>query len=239
MRTRLAHAFAALLAVAALLLLAAPRARAECAPIAGVGAGSHVGTLAPELRLQWIDAELGRSAHRAKVWTWGWGIALGAGAVANLAPLLWVPKDERIDWYTGAFTNTIGIVPLLIAPLDVIGDSRDLRARLAARDGLDVCALLADAETRLVRDAQNQADGRRWWLHAANFALNAGVGLFLGVGFGHWKNGLFQFATGVVIGEAIIFTQPTGAIDSLRKYRDGSLDGGAGPPASVSFTGRF
>jgi hypothetical protein len=173
------------------------------------------------------------------VWTWGWGIALGAGAVANLAPLLWVPKDERIDWYTGAFTNTIGIVPLLIAPLDVIGDSRDLRARLAARDGLDVCALLADAETRLVRDAQNQADGRRWWLHAANFALNAGVGLFLGVGFGHWKNGLFQFATGVVIGEAIIFTQPTGAIDSLRKYRDGSLDGGAGPPASVSFTGRF
>ena len=222
-RTRLAHTVAALLALAALLLLAAPRARAaSCAPVSALGTtDARVSTLDPELRLHWIDAELGRSAHRAKVWTWGWGIALGAGAVANLAPLLWVPKDERVDWYTGAFTNTVGIVPLLIAPLDVVGDSRELRARLAARD------------------AKNQADGQRWWLHVGNFVLNAGVGLFLGVGFHHWGAGLFQFASGAVIGEVIIFTQPTGAIDSLRKYRDGSLDGGSGPPKALSFGGTF
>lgn len=240
-RTRLAHTVAALLALAALLLLAAPRARAaSCAPVSALGTtDARVSTLDPELRLHWIDAELGRSAHRAKVWTWGWGIALGAGAVANLAPLLWVPKDERVDWYTGAFTNTVGIVPLLIAPLDVVGDSRELRARLAARDGTDTCTLLADAETRLARDAKNQADGQRWWLHVGNFVLNAGVGLFLGVGFHHWGAGLFQFASGAVIGEVIIFTQPTGAIDSLRKYRDGSLDGGSGPPKALSFGGTF
>ena len=236
-RPRLAAAATALLALAAL----APAARAAtCAPSAAVVAtGPRLGTLDPELRLRYIDAELARSAHKAQVWTWGWGIALGIGAVANLAPLLWVPKDERVDWYVGAFTNTVGIVPLLIAPLDVIGDSRELRARLAARDALDVCTLLADAETRLVRDALNQADGRRWWLHVANFALNAGVGLFLGVGFHHWGAGLFQFASGAAIGELIIFTQPTGAIDSLRRYRDGELDGGAGPPRTVGFSGTF
>jgi hypothetical protein len=201
--------------------------------------GPRLGALDPELRLRFIDAELARSARHAKVWTWGWGIALGVGAVANLAPLLWVPADERVDWYTGAFTNTVGIVPLVIAPLNVVGDSRELQARLAARDGTDVCALLADAETRLVRDALNQADGRRWWLHVANFALNAGVGLFLGVGFSHWRNGLFQFASGAVIGEIIIFTQPTGAIDSLQRYRDGDLDGGAAPPKTLSFSASF
>ncbi|HVU49861.1 MAG TPA: hypothetical protein VHL80_04195 [Polyangia bacterium] len=239
MRTRLAHTFAALLALGALLLATRARA-ATCAPIAALGpAAAPVAALDPERRLRFIDAELARSAHHAKVWTWGWGVALGVGAVANLAPLLWVPKDERIDWYTGAFTNTVGVVPLLIAPLDVIGDSRELRARLAARDARDVCALLADAEARLVRDAQNQADGRRWWLHLANFALNAGVGLFLGVGFHHWGAGLFQFASGAVIGEVILFTQPTGAIDSLREYRDGELDGGAGPPRAIGFGGRF
>jgi hypothetical protein len=234
---RAAVAAAALIALAAL----APAARAAtCAPSAAVApSGPRLGTLDPELRLRYIDAELARSAHRAKVWTWGWGIALGAGAVANLAPLLWVPKDERIDWYVGAFTNTVGIVPLVIAPLDVIGDSRELRARLAARDATDVCTLLADAETRLVRDALNQADGRRWWLHVANFALNAGVGLFLGVGFHHWRNGLFQFATGAVIGEIIIFTQPTGAIDSLERYRRGDLGAGAAPATTLGFSGRF
>ena len=227
----------ALLALSAL----APAARAAtCAPSAAVAAtGPRLGALDPERRLRFIDAELARSAHRAKVWTWGWGIALGVGAVANLAPLIWVPPDERIDWYTGAFTNTIGIVPLLIAPLDVIGDSRELQARLAARGTTDVCALLSDAETRLVHDAKNQADGRRWWLHVANFALNAGVGLFLGLGFHHWGAGTFQFASGAAIGELIIFTQPTGAIDSLRRYRDGALDGGAAPPATVGFSRRF
>jgi hypothetical protein len=235
-RTKVAVA----LAVLAASELPSTRARAaECAPIAALGAGARVGELTPELRLRWIDEELGRSAHKAKLWTWGWGIALGVGAVANLVPLTWVPPDERIDWYTGAFTNTVGVVPLVIAPLDVISDSRELRARLAAPGGADTCALLADAEMRLARDAQNQAEGRRWWLHVANFALNAGVGLFLGVGFHHWRNGIFQFASGAVIGEAIIFTQPTGAVDSLRRYREGDLDGGPAPPKMVGFTARF
>ena len=235
-RRRAVAAFA-LLALAAL----APSAHAEtCAPSVAVApTGPRLGTLDPELRLRYIDAELARSAHKAQVWTWGWGIALGIGAVANLAPLLWVPKDERVDWYVGAFTNTVGIVPLVIAPLDVIGDSRELRARLATRGTTDVCVLLADAETRLVHDARNQADGRRWWLHVANFALNAGVGLFLGVGFHHWQNGLLQFSTGAVIGEIIIFTQPTGAIGSLRRYRDGDLAGGAAPPTTVGFSRAF
>jgi hypothetical protein len=236
-RPRLALVVVALLALSAL----APAARAAtCATSpAIVATGPRLGALDAELRLRFIDAELARSAHRAKVWTWGWGIALGVGAVVNLVPLIWVPPDERIDWYTGAFTNTIGIVPLLIAPLDVIGDSRELQARLATRGTTDVCALLADAETRLVRDAQNQADGRRWWLHVANFALNAGVGLFLGVGFHHWGNALLQFSTGAVIGEFIIFTQPTGAIDSLSRYRAGAIDGGTAPPTTIGVSGRF
>ena len=226
----------ALVVVVALLALptfARAAGAATCAPNAAVAAtGPRLGALDPEWRLAFIDGELARSAHNARVWKWGWSIALGVGAVANLAPLIWVPPDERVDWYTGAFTNTVGIVPLVIAPLDVIGDSRELQARLAARGSTDVCTLLADAETRLVRDAQNQADGRRWWLHVANFALNAGVGLFLGVGFHHWGAGLFQFASGAVIGEIIIFTQPTGAIRAAEAYDRGDLSVAAAPTPS-------
>ncbi|HVZ74263.1 MAG TPA: hypothetical protein VHJ20_17910 [Polyangia bacterium] len=213
---------------AALLLaaLVAPSAHAEaCAPVADVGSASAVGAIDPELRLTWIDGELARSARHARQWTWGWGVALGAGTVGNLVPLTFVSRDARVDWYTGAVTTAVGIVPLLIAPLDVVGDSRQLRARLAAAPlpGADVCSLLADAETRLVRDAKNQADGRRWWLHVGNVLLNAGVGAFLIVGYHHWGAGLFNGAFGAAIGEGIILTQPTGAIDSLARYREGSL----------------
>jgi hypothetical protein len=226
--------------------LAAPAARASsCGPSPALGLANAdspalVGALDPELRLRWIDAELARGAGRARLWTWSWGIALGVGTIANLAPLPFVKPAERIDWYTGAVTTGVGIVPLLIAPLDVVADSRALRSRIAARDGAqdDVCALLADAETRLVRDAQNQADGRRWWLHAGNVVLNAGVGLFLIVGFRHWTAGIFNAVSGAAIGEVIILTQPTGAIESLRRYRAGALDGAA-PSTSVSFARTF
>src|SRR5260370_40274746 len=117
----------------------------------------------------------------------------------------------------------MGIVPLLIAPLDVIADARDLRRQLARRSGNDddICRLLADAEARLARDAANQIDGQRWWLHVGNVVLNAGVGLFLGLGFHHWGAGALNAISGPVIGEAIILTQPTGSIDDLRAYRAG------------------
>jgi hypothetical protein len=175
-----------------------------------------------ETRLAWIDTRLSATARTARIWTWGWGIGIGVATVANLAPLPFVAPEDRVDWYTSAATTVVGIVPLVIAPLDVIGDARTLRARIDAAgtgSGVHVCGLLAEAETMLVRDAENQRDGQRWWLHVGNVVLNAGVGLFLGLGFHHWGAGAFNAATGVVIGEAIILTQPTGSIGDLERYR--------------------
>jgi hypothetical protein len=203
-------------------------AETRCPAAAGVGAGPA--EIAGEVRLAWIDERLSRTARHARRWTWGWGIGIGAATVANLAPLPFVARGDRIDWYVGAGTTVIGIVPLLIAPLDVIEDSRALHASLgapgagggSAPDG-EVCARLADAETRLLRDAKNQADGRRWWLHVGNVALNTGVGLFLGLGYHHWGAGALNAVSGSVIGEAIILTQPTSTIDDLRRYQAGTL----------------
>lgn len=225
-------------ALVVVLTLAGPAARAaECAPGAAVGA--RVGTLDPELRLRFIDAELARSAQRANLWVWGWSLALGVGTIGNLVPVPFVPADQRIDWYTGAVTTVIGIVPLVALPPEVIADARQLHARLGARGTTDVCALLADAETRLVRDAENQEDGRRWWVHVGNVIVNAGVGLFLGLGYHHWTAGALNFASGAVIGEVIIFTQPTDTIDSLRRHREGVLDDGATARASIGFSRAF
>jgi hypothetical protein len=215
----------------------AARARAAPDPArcpAMAGAAPALAEVAPAVRLQWIDARLARTAHRARIWTWGWGIGIGVATVANLAPLAFVAPDQRIDWYVAAGTTVIGVVPLLIAPLEVIGDSAALRPRVAAADPAgDLCPLLADAERMLARDAQNQADGQRWWLHVANVVLNAGVGLFLGLGYDHWLAGAFNTVSGIAIGEAIIFTQPTSSVDDLATYRAGSLTGvtGATPGA--------
>jgi hypothetical protein len=196
-----------------------------------VGAGTGVANVPAELRLAWIDARLAGGAHKAKRWTWGWGIGIGGATIVNLAFIPFVSKEDRIDWYVGAATTVIGIVPLLIAPLDVVADSRELRAKIEMRppppagggDRPDVCPLLADAEARLIRDAKNQSDGQRWWLHVGNVALNFGVGLFLGLGYHHWGAGAWNAVGGSLIGEAIILTQPTATIDDLETYRRGTL----------------
>ena len=224
-RTSRARAAIAL-AGAACGLAAIPPAAVAAVPCPAVPeVGATVAAVDGEARLAWIAGHLSRTAHRATVWKWGWGVGIGAATVANLAPLPFVKPENRIDWYTSAASTAIGIVPLLIAPLDVIEDASALGARrtaLGAND--DVCGELAFAESLLVRDARNQADGQRWWIHVGNVVVNAGVGLFLGLGFHHWLAGGFNFVSGTAIGEAIILTQPTGSIDDLRRYRTGVLD---------------
>jgi len=214
--------------------LATPRVSAATRCPAGAGGADALAGLDGEVRLRWIDTHLATTAHRARLWTWSWGTGIVAATIGNLVPLPFVAKQDRIDWYVGAGTTIVGIVPLVIAPLEVVKDSRELRARLGDPAGLgpgvppsDVCVLLADAEARLVRDAQNQVDGQRWWLHVGNVLLNSGVGLFLALGYHHYGAGAFNAVFGSAIGEAIILTQPTGSIDDLASYRRGAL--GAGP----------
>jgi hypothetical protein len=216
-------------ALLAAALLSPARAAASC-PV-GAGGSPALAAIDPELRLHFIDEHLARTAHRAQVWTWGWGIGIGVATVGNVIPLFFVKPQDRIDWYVGAGTTLIGVVPLIIAPLDVVADSRALRTRLDARAPTDdVCTLLADAEAKLVRDAKNQSDGQRWWLHVGNVLLNTGVGLVLALGYHHWGAGAFNAALGTAIGEAIILTQPTSTIGDLETYKAGAF----APPRAVA-----
>lgn len=207
-----------------LFVSTSPKARAADRCPSGAGGSPALLEMDPEVRLRFIDQHLTRTAHRAQLWTTGWGVGIGVATVGNLVPLFYVAPANRVDWYVGAGTTIVGIVPLLIAPLDVVGDARALGARLTARSPTDdICLLLADAETRLVRDAKNQADGQRWWLHFGNVVLNSGVGLFLALGYHHWAAGAFNGIFGSAIGEAIILTQPTSTMDDLNEYQAGSF----------------
>jgi hypothetical protein len=229
--------------VVAVLVVAsfAASARGEVTCPLPPGASADLGRVAPGERLAWIDTHLSSTARRARQWTWGWGVGLVVSTGLNFVPLAFVPRDQRIDWYTGAATTIVGIVPLVIAPLDVVTDARELHrelddAHVRPEDPGAVCRLLADAEARLGRDAANQRDGQRWWLHVGNVALNTGVGLFLGFGYHHWGAGAFNAVFGSLIGEAIILTQPTASIDDLRAYREGAMTHG---PTTLGYRASF
>jgi hypothetical protein len=210
---------------------------------AGIGAHSEVADIDAGVRLAWIAKHLSQERRQALRWSWGWGIGLAASGVGSLAAVPWVGADERVDWYASAASAAIGLAPLLLTPLDAIGDATTLDIGSAIQDPQHdkVCALLADAELRLARSAGSEADGRSWWMHAGNLAINAGVLLFLGLGYSHWEAGAINSAVGVAVGEAMIFTQPTGSVDALSNYRAGRLaiDGGASAGIARQTVGAF
>ena len=227
-----------LLAACVLAAGVTPAAAATAATCAApAGADPAVAAVDGRARLLWIDGRLSREASEARLWTDAWAIGIGAAGLGSLAAVPFVPAPERVDWYTSAATAAIGVVPFVVSPLSVMRDAPRLHAAVAAAPAADdarVCAMLADAEHELTADAADERWQRGWWIHAGNVAFNTAVLLFLGVGYHHWASGVINGVSGAVVGEAIIFTQPAGAIDDEAAYRRGDMSEGGGRPGGVS-----
>ena len=173
-----------------LLLVLATDARADC-----------------DERLAWVDAKLAREAHRALIWKRGWLVGIVGATAIDLAliPILGDTRDNRIDYGLGAATTIVGIVPLLWLPPRSIEDHEAIADAIAST--ADRCAVLRDAEQRLAAATAAEAQQRRWYVHAGNVALNAGVAVLFGL-FHHWTAGIINGVGGALVGEAIILTQP-------------------------------
>jgi len=212
--------------VAVLVAASASLAHAEvrCPPPAG--AEPQLGEIDGRARLVWIDQRLMREAPRMKFWNWGWAIGIGGAGVGTLIAAPFANPEDRIDYYTGAVAAAIGVAPFIFSPPRVVGDARELHGKLTGappRTDTEVCQLLVDAEGKLVRDARNAHATTAWWAHVGNVVFNAGIVLFEGLAYQRWTGGLINGISGVVVGEAVILSQPTRNIDDLAAYNRGDL----------------
>jgi hypothetical protein len=208
---------------------AAPARAGECTT-AVVKGSPELGSLDAQVRLRFIRERLRDEARRARIWSWSWaGVYTGLTA-GQLAITPAQARSSRPDMYVGAGASFLGLAVIGVMPLQVMGDQKWLERRLAkAPPGTHECVLLAEAEQLLVRDAKNEAFGVSTLVHLGNLIVNLGVFAAIGFGFGHWPSGALSFAAGVAVGEVMIYTQPLGAVEDLRRYRDGQLT--PAPPA--------
>jgi hypothetical protein len=177
------------------------------------------------VRLSYLRTNLAHGAFRAKVWSLTWaGIytALTAGEL-GLALTTSNPSDQ-LNNGIGAGSAFIGVLVIAVAPLDIMHDQHKLekRLRLAPPDE-DPCAQLADAERVLLRGAKSEAFGKSVLVHAGSFVFNAGLGILLGAGFGHWNAAAQTALIGIAVGEIQINTQPVDVVHTLENYRRGRL----------------
>lgn len=205
---------------AAVAALPTPRATAGC-PIPDAAAPA-LAAVDPGRRLTFIDARLTSAEHDARIWTYGWGIGFAAAGLGSLAAVPFVAPQNRVDYYTGAVSAGVGVATLIIVPPEVLDAAPALRAEIArSPPGAAPCALLGAAEDHLVRVARDEERQGAWYVHLGNVVFNVGVGLFLGLGYHHWAAGAINAGVGTAVGEALILTRPTAAIDDLAAYRAG------------------
>ena len=148
-----------------------------------------------------IDATLRDEAHRVRVWRVAWGV--GATVVAGVQGGIALASDDhdtKVDMTVGAI-STLGIFLGVLLPPDI-----------ETSPHTEACpARLVESEKRLAKAADNERSARSPLFHVANGLFNIGVGLVLGLGYGHWTSGAVNAAVGFAVGEAQILTTPNGA----------------------------
>lgn len=214
---------------------------------APAGAQEGLSETEAEVRLKFIRDHLSRERSRLSVWTGAWGGTYGVLAMGQMVAASVVKESDRVDYFVGAGATLVGLASVVVTPPKALADQPALESRLAATT--DVCAALADAEKTLAADADGLAFGTSWVMHTASIVYNLAVGALLGFGFHHWQSGAINAVVGAALGEAMIFSQPTGLIDAWSQYKKGQLQspqasswhlniGASGGPAGVGISAR-
>jgi hypothetical protein len=203
-------------AVAA-LLLSSGTAWADPCPAPG-WASDGLASVDAVPRLRFLHRTLGTQGHRARLWTTSWTLVSTAVAAGSFTwAAITDDAADRTDQIVTGSVSVVSALALIVMPLEVMADQRQLAARLAR--GSRGCPLVRWAEDALVRDAASEALGAGWLGQLLAVGVNVGAGLVLGLGLGHWRGGVSLAVGGVLLGELQILTQPTGAVDALARYR--------------------
>ena len=204
----------------------------ECPVSPSIGLAPRVTAFEARERLAFIDQSMASGVGPARRHTYGWGGLQVASMAVNGTLLILASEETRPDRAVALATATVGLGATVVS-YPLLLRNQVAVARLASPDAIHhECVRLAEAESRLVATAESEASSRSWFRHVLNIAFNGAMAVVLGVGYERWSAaGLQGISLG--IGEAILFTRPTTAIDALARYRAGDLH--AAPSARSAF----
>ena len=208
-------------ALLALFLVSSAAMAQEC-PLPA-DANPKLGEISASARLSFLRESLNHDAQNANFWRWSWVTIYAVGTAGQLAlSPLWSPESLP-DLYVGAGASALAMLPLLVFPLHIGADGPAFDARVAAAAPADTCRLIADGEILMAQDAANEAAGVGWIMQVVNVTYNLVVASILGFGFKRYVPAVITGVGGLIIGEAMIFTQPTHLNDALKQYKWGSF----------------
>ena len=150
-----------------------------------------------ELRLSLeLRTALEEEADRAFTWRVTWTAINAALGGASFAGVFVLPKSQEPSLIVGGIASCVSALLTWLLPLEV-----ESAARQAGQHGAKVRELYVEA-------AEDESDRVQWPWHLLNVALSAIPGVIIWAGYEQLDNGLITFASGVVLGELALLTQP-------------------------------
>jgi hypothetical protein len=171
----------------------------------------------PTQEFQAYEDALARGERHANVWQYGWAGVYASSLAMNVYQASESDsRDTRYDARVGTVKSALALAGTLMDRQPHPAANRELRAG----DG--------DIESaRRLMQAVAEEERRRRSLEArlGSLLVNTTSGLLIGVGDGRGRDGAINFATGMLISELQILTQPRQASVAINRFQ----------PARVSF----
>jgi hypothetical protein len=177
------------------------------------GASPALAAADPHERLIFLRARIHQSATHAAIYMGSWSGAYAVAAAAQFASIPTSTPGQQKDRIVGGSAAAFGMLFALIPPRILVEDGR-----LRRGPSLGLCADIARAEHSLVVSGREEKFNRSPIIHVGNFFFNIGLGLIIGLGFGHADVAAITAATGLVIGEIQFFTRPNTSRADMADY---------------------
>jgi hypothetical protein len=172
-----------------------------------------------DARLQFLEERLDAGRLHAQLWHWGWlGFESAEAVLGTVGAADAKHADDRAGQAVDAAKSVIGVADILVfRPMPGRHGADSMRGPADAPRAEKLARL--DRGEAILEAAAARAHTRwEWSVHLGNLGLNlAGSAVLLALS--HERTAAISFATGVVGGEAEIWSEPWRASRDLEDYR--------------------
>lgn len=165
----------------------------------------------PEREYQAYEDALARGERQANLWQYGWAGVYATSLAFNGYQAS--EADDRDDRYDAR----VGVVKSVLALAGTLMDSQPHPA--AYRELREGDGDIERARQLLHAVAEEERQRRSLQARLGSLAINAASGLLIGVGDGRGRDGAINFATGMLISELQLQTQPRQASVAINRFK--------------------
>lgn len=181
-----------------------------------------------EARLAFLEERLDASQRHGQYWHWGWmGISV-AGTAAGIGQAATQNGDDQAGRIVEATTAAVGVVYLLVAPMEARLGADPIRA-MPSRTASDRFNQLHAAEARLLRNAERSRERTSWKMHLGNIAFNVAAGGVLGA-VGNLGDAAILAGAGTLSGAIQFWSEPARPLDDWKDYEAFKASGANAAP---------